>query len=207
MNPSESTPRPKPILLVLSGPSGVGKDFVLNNLRARLTTNSLSVVVTNTTRPIRAREVQDADYHFVTPAAFQEMIAANELLEYANVYGNWYGVSKKPVEAALAAGKDTIIKVDVQGAKAIKHSMPRAILVFLMPASLSELTGRLQKRNTESPDDLARRLKTAEAEMMEISYFDYAVVNENGQVNRAIDCLEAIVTAEKLRVIPCEQHL
>lgn len=195
-------PKPNPILIVLSGPSGAGKDFILNILKTRPIANNLAVMVTNTTRPMRAGEVQDANYHFVTPAKFRQMIAADELLEYANVYGNWYGVPKEPVRTALDAGRDAIIKVDVQGARTIKSHLPEAVLIFLAPASLDELAERLQKRNTESPSDLAHRLKTAEAEMAEASFFDYVVVNGDGQAKRVIAELEAIIAAEKLRHNP-----
>jgi len=200
MNPSNINQHHKPILLVLSGPSGVGKDFVLNILKAQPLATNLTTIVTNTTRPMRAGEIQDTNYHFVSLAEFQRMIAANELLEYANVYNNWYGVPKRPVRTELAAGHDVIIKVDIQGARTIKQAIPQAILVFLSPSALSELAERLRKRNTESPDDLARRLKTAEAEMTTIPDFDYVIVNKNGQADRVIAALEAIITAEKLRV-------
>jgi len=206
MSPPEINSYPQSILLVLSGPSGVGKDYVLNNLKTRPLANDLTIIVTNTTRPMRTGEVQDANYHFVTPAEFQEMIARNEFLEYANVYGNWYGVSKKSVRAVLAAKRDAVVKVDVQGARAIKQIIPQAVLIFLSPSSLSELGDRLQKRNTESPSDLIRRLKTAEAEMAEVSCFDYVIVNKNGQVDRAIVELEAIIIAEKICTKPREYN-
>ena len=207
MNPSELNPCPKPIFIVLSGPSGVGKDFVLNSLKARPANTDLAFIVTNTTRPMRMGEIQDANYHFVTPARFQEMIATSDLLEHANVYGNWYGVPKGPVKAAFAAGHDVIIKVDVQGAQTIKRAIPQAVLIFLSPHSLSELAERLRKRNTESPVDLARRLKTAETEMLAVSGFDYVIVNKNGQVDKVITALEAIITAERLRVNQREYRL
>ncbi len=207
MNPPKLNSLSNSLVLVISGPSGVGKDFVLSSLRTQPSAKDLAFIVTNTTRPQRSGEEQDADYHFVTPAEFQAMIAANELLEYANVYGHWYGVPKKPVRAALATELDAIIKVDVQGARAIKQLVPQAVLVFLLPPSLSELAERLQKRNTESQDDLIRRLKTAEAEMAEVSFFDYAIVSETGQVERVTANLEAIITAEKHRVKAREYHL
>jgi len=199
MNLPELNHLSQSLILVLSGPSGAGKDFVLTNLKKRPISEGLTFVVTNTTRPKRLGELQDTDYHFVTPAEFQKMIVKNELLEYANVYGYWYGVSKESVRTALAAGQSVIIKVDVQGARAIKELVPQAVLVFLSPPSLSELSERLQKRNTESPDDLARRLKTAEAEMIEMHSFDYAVLSETGRVDRVVSNLEAIITAERHR--------
>ena len=200
MKPTEPNPKPKPIILVLSGPSGVGKDYILNTIKAQPIAANLAFIVTNTTRPIRKGEIRDAHYHFVTPDEFQRMIAAGELLEYAQVYGNWYGVSKESVRTELAAGKDVIIKFDIQGAQAIKHAIPQAVLVFLSPPSLSELAARLSRRNTESPTDLARRLKTAEDEMTTVPDFDYVVVNQTDQADRAITTLKAIITAEKHRV-------
>jgi guanylate kinase len=207
MNLSDLNPCPHPLLLVLSGPSGVGKDYVLSILKKQSAAAGLGVVVTNTTRPMRPGETQDVDYHFISLEEFQALIAGGGLLEYANVYGNWYGVPRAPVKAALAAGRDVIIKVDVQGARTIKSAVPEAVLVFLSPPSIQELAGRLRQRNTESPSQLERRLKTAESEMMEMARFDYVIVNAIGQVNRVIAGIEAIIAAEKLRVNPRECRL
>ena len=207
MKQSDLNPCPHPLLLVISGPSGVGKDFVLNAVKNRPAAERLAPIITNTTRPMRPGETQDADYHFVSLAEFQAMIATGGLLEYANVYGNWYGVPKAPVRQALAAGWDAVIKVDVQGARSIKQAAPEAVLVFISPPSIDELAQRLKKRNTESPEQLERRLKTAETEMMEMPRFDYVIVNYSGQVERVIAGLEAIITAEKLRVNPRECRL
>ena len=202
MNPSNLNPCPHPLLLVLSGPSGVGKDYVLSSLKRRPAAEGLSVVVTNTTRSMRPGEKQDIDYHFVTISEFQQMIATGGLLEYANVYGNWYGVPKSPVKAALASGRDAIIKVDVQGARTIRNMVPDAVLVFLSPPTMEELTERLKQRNTESPAQLETRLKTAEAEMLEMAHFDYVIINAHGRVDQVIAGVEAIISAEKLRVNP-----
>jgi guanylate kinase len=173
-------------VLVLSGPSGVGKDYVLNIMKSRPAASGLFTVVTNSTRPQRPGEVQDADYHFPAAHEFETMIAGGGLLEYANVYGNWYGVPRAPVKAALERGQDVIIKVDVQGARTIKQAVPQAVLVFLSPPSMEELAGRLRRRNTESPEQLARRLETAEGEMQQMPLFDYVMVNESGQVDKVI---------------------
>ena len=200
-------PPPHPLLLVLSGPSGAGKDYVLASLKNRPGLSGLSAVVTNTTRPRRPGETQDADYHFVSLAEFQRLIETGGLLEYANVYGNWYGVPREPVRAALERGRDVIIKVDVQGARSIRQAVPQAVLIFLAPPSMEELAARLKKRNTEAPEQLERRLKTAEAEMTEMPLFDYVIVNENGRVDRVIASMEAVIAAEKLRVSPRECRL
>jgi guanylate kinase len=204
MNPLESNPCSHPLLVVVSGPSGVGKDHVLAALKCRSSSGNLAVITTNTTRAMRPGEIQDSDYHFISLEEFQNLISSGGLLEYANVYGNWYGVPRAPVRQAMESGRDVIIKVDVQGAKTIKKSVPGALLIFLIPSSMAELAERLRKRNTERADDLERRLKTAESEMQEMPHFDYVIVNANGLANRVIDGIEAIMTAEKLRVHPEE---
>jgi guanylate kinase len=207
MRLSDLNPCPHPLLLVLSGPSGVGKDYVLSNLKRRPAAEGLSAIITSTTRTMRPGEKQDVDYHFVSPAEFQDLIATGGLLEYANVYGNWYGVPKNPVKAALASGRDAIIKVDVQGARTIKNIAPEAVLVFLSPPSIEELSERLKQRNTESPAQLETRLKKAEAEMLEMAHFDYVIINARGRVDQVIAGVEAIISAEKLRVNPRECRL
>ncbi len=207
MKSNRSDSQPPALVLVLSGPSGVGKDYVLNSLKNRESARELCTIVTNTTRPMRPGEIQDADYHFVPLDEFQEMIVGGGLLEYASVYGNWYGVPRAPVKEALSRGRDVVIKVDVQGARTIKQALPQAVLVFLAPPSMTELAERLKKRNTESPQQLERRLATAEAEMTQMPLFDYVIINENGQVDRVIADLEAIIRAEKLRVSPRECSL
>lgn len=204
MNLPESNPCSHPLLVVVSGPSGVGKDHILSALKHRTSSSNLAIIVTNTTRAMRPGEIQGTDYHFISLEEFQNLLSSGGLLEYANVYGNWYGVPRSAVRHAMESGKDVIIKVDVQGAMAIKKSIPDALLVFLIPSSMTELAERLKKRNTETRDDLERRLKTAESEMMELPHFDYVIVNANGFANRVIDGIESIITAEKLRVNPKE---
>ncbi|HAS27957.1 MAG TPA: guanylate kinase, partial [Dehalococcoidia bacterium] len=131
----------------------------------------------------------------------------NELLEWANVYGNFYGVPKQAVREALSAGKDTIIKTDVQGAATIKNILPQAIFIFLAPLKLQELIDRLTMRNTESEQNLKLRIETVKEEMTKIDMFDYVAVNEHGQIDRVVDEIKAIITAEKMRVIPREYIL
>ena len=192
----------KPLLLVLSGPSGVGKDAVLNRMRELH--YPLEFITTLTTRPRRASERNHIDYHFVPPEKFQTMIEHNELLEWANVYGNWYGVPKKPVKQALEEGRDTIVKVDIQGAAAIRKILPQAVFIFLMPPSLEELMLRLKLRHTETSFDLAVRTKTAEEEIKQLPLFDYVVYSWQHEIGRAVTDIEAIITAEKCRVTPRE---
>ena len=195
----------KPLLLVLSGPSGTGKDAILS--RMKKSAYPLEVITTVTTRPRRAREKNNVDYHFVSAESFQKMIKNNELVEWANVYGNWYGVPKKPLQRALNKGKDTIVKVDIQGAATIKKIIPQAVFIFLAPPSKEELERRLSQRRTESSPDLALRLKTAEEEMKKLPLFDYVVVNKQDKIGLAVSAIEAIIIAEKQRVKPREISL
>lgn len=195
----------KPLLMVLSGCSGAGKDAVLDKLEASC--YPLKHVITVTTRPRRPAEIDSVHYYFVSEEKFQEMIKNNELLEWAQVYGNWYGVPRKPIKQALDMGQDTIVKVDVQGVAAIKKKVPQAVFIFLLPASLDELSERLTKRQTESFSDLGLRLKKAEEEVKQLHLFDYVVVNKEGEIDAAVAQLKAIVTAEKCRVNPREVRL
>ena len=192
----------RPLLIVLSGPSGAGKDAVLAKLKE--SNFPLKYITTLTTRPRRAEERNNIDYHFVSEKKFQEMITNNELLEWANVYGNWYGVPKEAVKQALDQGHDVMVKVDIQGAATIKKILPQAILIFLTPPSMDELLTRLKKRHTESPSDLDLRLKTAKKEMKQLPRFDYMVVNRGDEIDLAVSEIRAIITAEKCRVSPRE---
>ncbi|MFC1991783.1 guanylate kinase [Chloroflexota bacterium] len=190
----------RPLLIVLSGPSGVGKDAVL--ARMKESDYPINYIITLSTRARRANERNNIDYHFVSDKKFKEMIDNNELLEWANVYGNLYGVPGEPVTQALDRGQDVMIKVDIQGAATIKKLMPQAITIFIMPPSMEELGTRLTERRTESAFDLSLRLKTAEEEMKQLPNFDYAVVNKWGELDLAVAEIKAIITAEKCRVIP-----
>jgi len=198
--PSELPARP--LVIVVSGPSGVGKDAVLT--RMKMLGYPLEYITTVTTRPQRAKERDNTDYHFITRERFQEMLENKELLEWANVYGNWYGVPTKPVKEALGKGQDIIIKVDVQGAASIKEILPQAVFIFLIPPTVEELTIRLKQRQTESPFDLALRVKTAEEEIKQLALFDYIIVNKQDEIDRAVSDIKAIITAEKCRVTPRE---
>jgi len=195
----------RPLLLVLSGPSGAGKDAVLTRLKELGL--PLEFIVTVTTRPRRNSEKDNVDYHFISRESFQKMIEEKELLEWANVYGNWYGVPKQPVKQALDGGRDVLVKVDIQGATTIKKILPQAVFIFLTPPSKKELITRLKKRNTESASALALRLKTAEEEIEKLPMFDYVVVNKQGKIDRVVSEIKAIIVAEKLRVTPGEYCL
>ena len=192
----------KPLFIVLSGPSGVGKDAIL--ARMKETGYPLEYITTVTTRPKRAAEREGIDYHFVSTEKFREMIARNELLEWAKVYGNGYGVPREAIKQALSRGQDAIVRVDVQGAASIKKTLPQAVFIFIMPSSMAELAVRLRERRTESPVDLAVRIKIAEEEIKKLPLFDYVVVNRQGEIDQAVSDIKAIITAEKCRVIPRE---
>ncbi|MBN1692805.1 MAG: guanylate kinase [Dehalococcoidales bacterium] len=193
-------PPAKPLLIVLSGLSGVGKDTVLVDLKK----SSLPVFfsVSATTRARRSGEKEGADYYFVSTEKFQQMIDADELLEWATVYGNRYGIPRAPVRQAIERGQDVIVKIDVQGAATIRKKVPGAVLIFLVTSTLDELESRLNKRRTESPEELELRLKTAVKELDSTSMFDYIVVNRHDEIRRTIDTIKAIVTAEKCRILP-----
>jgi guanylate kinase len=158
--------------------------------------------VTATTRPRRKKETDGVDYHFVSKAEFENMIEKGELLEWANVYGNLYGVPRSELRQARDEGKDLIVKVDVQGAASIKKTVPQAVFVFLAPPSMEDLNKRLKQRKTESSIDLEVRIKAAEKEMNSLSMFDYVVVNHKDGIGQAISQIESIITAEKCRVKP-----
>ena len=192
----------RPLLIVISGPSGAGKDTVLTKMKEL--DCPLEYVVTVTTRPRRDKERNNVDYHFISKERFQEMIERKEFLEWANVYGNWYGVPKESVKQALDKGQDIIVKVDIQGAATIKKILPQAVFIFLVPPSMEELILRLKQRHTESPFDLALRTKTAEEEIKQLSLFDYIVVNKRDEIDLAASEIKAIITAEKCRVTPGE---
>lgn len=192
-------PSEEPLLLILSGPSGVGKDVLLNELRKSLST--LYFVTTVTTRAQRPNEKDMVHYHFVTQEKFQEMRRKGELLECANVYGNWYGVPALPIKRALESGQDTIVKVDVQGATTIKEHIPGAISVMLVPSSIEDLTHRLNQRCTETLFDLELRIRTAKAELEKVKLFDYVVINRENGLDLAASQINAIIIAEKHRVV------
>ena len=195
----------KPLLLVLSGPSGAGKDAVLSMMKELKI--PLDFIVTATTRPLRSEEKDGIDYHFISENSFKKMIEAEELLEWANVYGNWYGIPKKPVKQALDKGRDVILKVDIQGADTIKKILPQAVSVFLAAPTMQELTARLRRRNTESKTDLDLRLQTAIEEMKRLHCFDYVVINQQQKIDSVVADIRAIITAEKLRLISREYNL
>jgi len=185
------------MMMVLSGPSGVGKDAVLSRIREL--GYSQHIVVTATTRTIRPTEKDGVDYIFLDQDTFDKKVADNEFLEWAEVYGNCYGVPKDQVTEAISSGQDVIIKADVQGAATIKKLNPYGVFVFLAPPSFQDLEKRLRERKTEAQIDLERRLETARGEMQQLPLFDYVVVNADGALDDAVAALESIIQAERWR--------
>ncbi|MGD1991796.1 MAG: guanylate kinase [Anaerolineae bacterium] len=193
-----------PLLIVLSGPAGVGKDAVLRQLKSLC--YPLHFVVTATDRPPRPEEIDGVDYHFVSTAEFQRMEREGELLEHALVYDQHKGVPRNQVREALAAGQDVIMRVDVQGAATVREIAPQAVLIFLT-ASDEDLEKRLRRRGTDSPEQLAIRLQKAREEKERISEFDYVVVNRDNQLKQAVRRVIAIIEAEHCRVHPRKVEL
>ncbi len=200
-----SIPSSKPLFVVLSGPSGVGKDALLTRMKEL--ERPFHYVVTATTRLRRPREKDGVDYHFVSHQEFQQLIDKGQLLEWANVYGNYYGVPKAEISQALSKGIDVIVKVDVQGATTIKKILPQAVFIFLMPPSMEELERRLKQRRSESSLDLALRLVKASEEIKSLALFDYVITSHQGKLDDAVSQIDAIVIAEKCRVKPREVQL
>ena len=190
------------LLVVVSGPSAVGKDTILVellNAPDRLPRPVLRCV-TVTTRPPRADEKEGVDYHFVTVGQFHEMAQRDGFLEYANVFGNWYGTPREWVADQRAAGNDIILKIDVQGALHVQERIPDALLVFFRPPSIEELERRLRARKTETEEQIARRLLDARNELAQMPHYDYSIVNDC--LDDAVADLQAILRAEHLRVAP-----
>ena len=189
-----------PLLIVVSGPSGVGKDATL--ARMKEIGIPLYYAVTATTRPMRAGEKDDIDYHFLSEEKFQQLMRTKQFLEWAKVYGNYYGVLKKEISEALRKGQDVIVKVDVQGATTIQRIAPNAVFIFLMPPSMQDLINRLKKRHGKLDDDLNARLSKAQEEIESLPLFDYVVVTHNDKLDITVAEINSIITAEKHRVQP-----
>jgi guanylate kinase len=188
------------LLFVLSAPSGAGKDTVINTLRQQ--GMDFYVVPSVTTRTPRPGESEGHPYHFISKETFEQLVSQNELLEYANVHGNWYGQPRKLIRDTLSAGRDVLLKIDVKGAATIRSKVSDAIFIFLIPGSLEELTQRLTGRQTETEEELRRRLADARKELAEQHWYDYLITNRDGHLQEAVDCLRAIMLAEHCRVHP-----
>lgn len=188
----------RPLLVVISGPSGVGKDVTIRKMKERQ--YPFHFVVTATTRRQRSGEINGVDYHFVSTAAFKRMIAEGELLEHALVYGQYKGIPKAGVRAALASGQDVIMRVDVQGAATVRRLVPQAISIFLTAESEEALIERLRRRRTDDEEQLQQRIRMACEELKRVNEFKYCVVNRECALDATVDAVIAIMQAEKCRV-------
>lgn len=189
--------KPQGVLLVLSGPSGAGKGTICQKLREKR--DDLSYSVSATTRAPRKGEVDGKDYFFLTIDCFKEMIANDEMLEYAEIYGNYYGTPRSYVMDILDQGKDVVLEIDPQGALQIKKRFPDAVFVFIVPPSLDELTKRIYKRGTDSEEVIKRRLSAATSELAYASKYDYIIVND--EVGKASKKVSNIIDAERNRAV------
>ena len=188
----------QPLVVILTGPSGVGKDAALNELKKM--DRPWHYVVTATTRPIRHNEIDGVDYIFMGESEFKLSLDQNEFLESANVYERWYGVPKSQVSGPLKNGLDVILKVDIQGAATIKSLIPQAISIFMIPGTLNDLENRLRTRMTESEEQLKLRLEVAKTELTKLNNFEYYIINEEGNLESTVRQIDTIITAEKQRL-------
>jgi len=191
-------PKTTPLLIVISGPSGSGKDTVMQRMKERGL--PFHFVVTATTRPKRADEIQGRDYLFVSKEEFARMIEENELIEYAIVYGDYKGIPKDQVRQALASGRNVVLRIDVQGAETVRKLAPEALMIFLTTENEVELERRLRDRKTETNDSLALRIATARKELQRLEAFDYVVVNCDSHLDETVDTIRSIIDAEQHRV-------
>ncbi|KAL5541703.1 hypothetical protein UlMin_009413 [Ulmus minor] len=190
---------PNPLIIVISGPSGAGKDAVIKKLRE--TREGLHFVVTATSREMRPGEIHGKDYFFVSKEEFLEMVEKNELLEHALVYGDYKGIPKQQIRDFMAKGYDIVLRVDIQGAETLRKIFGRtAVFVFVMAESEIKLVERLIGRKTESKEELLVRVATAREEVKHVKNFDYVVVNAEGELDNAVKLMESIIDAEKARV-------
>ncbi|MEP7135598.1 MAG: guanylate kinase [Chloroflexota bacterium] len=191
---------PQPLLIVISGPSGAGKDTVMQRMQERGL--PFFFVVTATTRPKRDAEVHGKDYFFVTKEEFAHMIDQDELIEHAIVYGDYKGIPKQQVREALDSGMDVVMRIDVQGAEFVRKMAPDALMIFITTESEAELVRRLETRKTETADSLAIRIATARKELKRVEAFDYVIVNKDFHLDYTVDMIRAIIDAEHHRVKP-----
>jgi guanylate kinase len=198
-------PEHTPLLMVISGPSGIGKDTVVDGLKAR--NLPFHFVITATSRPPRENEVDEIDYFFYSDEKFEEMIEQGEFLEHAWVYSAYKGVPKSQVREALDSGEDVVMRLDVQGAETVRGLCPDAILVFLTAENKEEWLQRLKDRRSETDDELKLRIETAKAEYENLDLFDYIVVNKENELDHTLDVIESIIAAEHHRVHPRKVQL
>jgi len=198
-------PKKSPLLIVISGPSGIGKDTVVDGLKDR--NLPFHFVITATSRPPRENEVHGVDYFFYSREEFERMIEEGELLEHAWVYSAYKGVPKFQVSEALASCEDVVMRLDVQGAATVRELCPDAVLIFLTANTKDEWLGRLRDRRSETQEELQLRITTAQEEYQTLDIFDYIVINPQDRLDDALDVIESIITAEHHRVHPRQVQL
>ncbi len=199
-NKGKKTRTSQPLLIIISGPSGVGKDATLDIMKKAGI--PYHYVVTATTRSKRPGEKDGIDYWFISENEFKQMVKRNQFLEWAKVYGNYYGVPKREIKDALKKGLDVVVKVDVQGAATIKRILPDALFIFLMPPSTEELANRLQQRYGLSSAELKVRLGKAQEEMESLPIFDYVITSHTDNLELTADQVNTAITAAKCRTKP-----
>lgn len=185
----------KGLFFVVSAPSGTGKTTLCTRVLESI--DNLKFTVSTTTRQPRPNEVNGIQYHFVSEEKFEAMRVANDFAEYANVYGNWYGTSKEELESNRELGKDLLVEIDVQGARALKSIYPDAVLIFIHPPSFEDLRRRLLSRATDTEEVIMRRLSIAAQELAEMPHYDYLI--ENQILDAAVTDLKSIIIAERRR--------
>ncbi len=190
---------PSPMLVIISGPSGVGKDTIIEALQRRGHLPAYHYVVTCTTRAPRGNEIDGVSYNFVTVPEFLALRDAGELLEANEVHGNWYGTPRAGVRDALARRQHAILKIDVQGAEAVKREVPGALLIFVLPPSMETLVEHLKARRTESAEQLEIRQRNAALELARKDDYDYVVVNQENRIDATAENIEQIITQEERR--------
>jgi len=193
----------EPLVLIVSGPSGSGKSTLVEKI---LELPGTMLSISCTTRQPRKTEGDGRWYNFVTESEFQQMVARGDFLEYAQVFGkNWYGTPRKSIDEALAQKTDLVLEIDVQGALQVKHKLPGAVAVFVLPPSRAELENRIRARGQDSEDEIARRLERARQEMLNYSSYDFAIINDD--LERAGKEVQAIAIGSRCRVERNEERI
>jgi guanylate kinase len=185
--------------VIISGPSGVGKDTIIEAMQRRHPQHPRHYVITVTTRARRPQEIDGVSYHFLSVDDYQRLDAAEGLLEASKVHGNWYGTPRDQVQSALKSGRDAILKIDVQGAHKVREKVPDALLIYVVPPSFEVLRERLQVRSTETSAEMEVRLRNAEFELSRQSEYDHVVVNETDQIDGTAEKIDAVIAAEHAR--------